>query len=194
MQNYGAYPQQPYAPQQPKPGKPAAKKSRLPLFIGIGAAVVLIILAIIFIPKLFGGASVEGVYEGVSVSMMGTELEGDMLASMGKTQMELKSGGKCTMTLMGEEVKGTYTVDGEDISFELDGIEATGTLKDGKLTIEVTEDGVEMTLVFQKKDGGKGGPKGGKSGGWKKGGGKGGKPGGWKKGGGKSGKPSGNAD
>ncbi|MBR2006079.1 MAG: hypothetical protein IJ991_18115, partial [Thermoguttaceae bacterium] len=39
-----------------------------------------------------------------------------------------------------------------------------------------------------------GGPKGGKSGGWKKGGGKGGKPGGWKKGGGKSGKPSGNAD
>lgn len=47
-----------------------------------------------------------------------------------------------------------------------------------------------------KKDGGKVGPKGGKSGGWKKGGGKGGKPGGWKKGGGngKSGKPSGNAD
>ncbi len=46
-----------------------------------------------------------------------------------------------------------------------------------------------------KKDGGKDGPKGGKSGGWKKGG-KGGKPGGWKKGGGngKSGKPSGNAD
>ncbi|MBQ2850622.1 MAG: MiaB/RimO family radical SAM methylthiotransferase, partial [Thermoguttaceae bacterium] len=41
-----------------------------------------------------------------------------------------------------------------------------------------------------KKDGGKGGPKGGKSGGWKKGG----KSGGWKKGGGKSGKPSGNAD
>lgn len=54
-----------------------------------------------------------------------------------------------------------------------------------------------------KKDGGKGGPKGGKSGGWKKGGkgGKGGpkgggKSGGWKKGGGngESGKPSGNAD
>ena len=37
------------------------------------------------------------------------------------------------------------------------------------------------------------GGKGGKNGGWKKGG-KSGKPGGWKKGGGKSGKPSGNAD
>ena len=156
VQNYGAYPQQPYAPQHPKPQKPAGK-SRLPLFIGIGVAVVLIILAIIFVPKLFGGASVEGVYEGVSISMMGMEMNGDMLTAMGKTEMELKADGKCTMTLMDEAVSGTYTVDGEKITFVLDGVTCEGTLKDGKLTFKVTEDGMEMTLVFQKKESAKGG-------------------------------------
>ena len=143
-------PQQGYAPRAA--AKPAGKKSKLPLFIGIGVAVVLIILAIIFVPKLFGGPSVEGVYEGVSISMMGMEISGDYLAEMGTTQMELKKDGICTMSLMGDTVEGTWELDGDAISCELDGVTATGTLVDNTLTLSVSEDGIEMELVFQKKD------------------------------------------
>jgi hypothetical protein len=135
----------------------------LPLFIGIGAAIVLIILAIIFVPKLFGGDANLGKYECVSMSMMGFEFTGSDLEEMGESWIELKSGGKCTLMLMDEKVDGTWELDGNKITCELDGETCKGKLKDGKLELTVEADDAKLELVFEKKDSGKGGKGGEKA-------------------------------
>ena len=155
-----APPAQPYAPPaQPYAPQPAAKpaaKSRLPLFIGIGVAVVAVILAIIFIPKLFGGDANLGKYQCVSMKMMGFEITGSDLAEMGECWIELKSEGECTLMLMDEKVTGTWELDDEKITCELDGETCKGKLKDGRLELTVEAEGVELEIVFEKKASAKG--------------------------------------
>ena len=152
-QNY-VPPAQSYTPpvQNAPTAKSGGKKSKLPLFIGIGAvAALLVALAVIFLPKLLGGDDPNlGKYECVSISMMGMELTGSDLEDMGESWIELKDGGKCTMMLMDEKVDGTWALDGKKITCDLEGEEVTGTLKDGKLDLTVVADGLEMKMVFEK--------------------------------------------
>lgn len=128
------------------------------MLLGIGAAIVLIILAIIFIPKLFGGGNnVLGRYEGTSISMMGMTLKGEELAAVGETWIELKEDDEMVLMLMGEKVKGTWSLDGDEITIEADDEEVTGTLEDGVLELKIEQEGMEMTLVFEKGKSDKGG-------------------------------------
>jgi hypothetical protein len=84
---------------------------------------------------------------------MGTELTGDMLAAAGETWLEIKEGGSVTLMLMDDEIRGTYTVDGKEISCKLDGITATGTWDGTQVSLTVDQDGVEMALNFAKGGG-----------------------------------------
>ena len=154
-QNY-VPPAQSYTPpvQNAPTAKSGGKKSKLPLFIGIGAvAALLVALAVIFLPKLLGGDDPNlGKYECVSISMMGFELTGSDLEDMGESWIELKDGGKLTAMLMGDKVNGTWALDGKKITCDLDGEEAKGTLKDGKLDLTVEAEGLEMKMSFEKEE------------------------------------------
>jgi len=113
-----------------KKQKSGKKKSRLGLIIGIVVAV-----AILF--TLFGGGGDSddpnlGVYNGVSCSYGGFELsaEGEWI--------ELKSGGKLKMNLMGEEYSGKWELDGEDLTVTQAGDTYYGTLSNGTLVLDLS--------------------------------------------------------
>ena len=117
------------APKQKKQ-KSGKKKSRLGLIIGIVVAV-----AILF--TLFGGGGDSddpnlGVYNGVSCSYGGFEMsaEGEWV--------ELKSGGKLKMNLMGEEYSGKWELDGEDLTVTQAGDIYYGALRNGTLVLDLS--------------------------------------------------------
>ena len=139
--------------QQPtyeQPTNQPAKKSKAGLIAGIAVGLVVVILAVLFLPGLLGGNSHLGKYYATSVSMLGTTMSGSAMEQLGEFWFELKSDDKCTMHLAGNEVSGTWKLDGEKISCTVEGETLTGTLKDGKLEISLTVQGVEMGFVFQK--------------------------------------------
>ena len=117
------------APKQKKQ-KSGKKKSRLGLIIGIVVAVALLF-------TLFGGGGDSddpnlGVYNGVSCSYGGFEMsaEGEWV--------ELKSGGKLKMNLMGEEYSGKWELDGEDLTVTQAGDTYYGTLSNGTLVLDLS--------------------------------------------------------
>lgn len=117
------------APRQKKQ-KSGKKKSRLGLIIGIVVAVALLF-------TMFGGGGDSddpnlGVYNGVSCSYGGFELsaEGEWI--------ELKSGGKLKMNLMGEEYSGKWELDGEDLTVTQAGDTYYGTLSNGTLVLDLS--------------------------------------------------------
>ena len=116
----------------PKPNKEKSgkKKSRLGLIIGIVVAVALLF-------TLFGGGGDSddpnlGVYEGVSCSYAGLEMsaEGEWV--------ELKSGGKLKMNLMGDEYSGKWELDGENLTVTQAGDTYYGTLRNGTLVLDLS--------------------------------------------------------
>ena len=117
------------APRQKKQ-KSGKKKSRLGLIIGIVVAVALLF-------TMFGGGGDSddpnlGVYNGVSCSYGGFEMsaEGEWI--------ELKSGGKLKMNLMGEEYSGKWELDGEDLTVTQAGDTYYGTLSNGTLVLDLS--------------------------------------------------------
>ncbi len=94
-----------------------------------------------------GDSGVEGTYE-YSLSAEGAS---------STITLELKSGGKMTMTIkasMGgqeianETVEGTYKVSGEKLTLTVEGEDAEATIKDGKITMEAPNMG---KVVLTKK-------------------------------------------
>lgn len=79
-----------------------------------------------------------GVYTCYAVEMMGYEMSADEVLSEEST-VELKQGGKGNMSVEGESDSMKYTLDGENITIEIEGETAVGTLKDGILDIEIME-------------------------------------------------------
>ncbi len=164
-QSYQAPAQSYQAPVAPKPSGPSFVdkvktfiKERKPLASGIGAGLVLVILAAILIPMLLGGggsgsSSDLGKYECTSISMMGMEFTGEDLEAMGESWIELKKDGKCTIMLMDDKIDGTWSKDGEKLTFKIDGEKVKGTLKDGKLVLTIESEGLELKVTFQKKGG-----------------------------------------
>ena len=127
------------APKQKKQ-KSGKKKSRLGLIIGIVVAV-----AILF--TLFGGGGDSddpnlGVYNGVSCSYGGFEMsaEGEWV--------ELKSGGKLKMNLMGEEYSGKWELDGEDLTVTQAGDIYYGALHNGTLVLDLSG----MIYTYEKEE------------------------------------------
>ena len=115
---------------KPKKEKSGKKKSRLGLIVGIVVAVALLF-------TLFGGGGDSddpnlGVYEGVSCSYAGLEMsaEGEWV--------ELKSGGKLKMNLMGDEYSGKWELDGENLTVTQAGDTYYGTLRNGTLVLDLS--------------------------------------------------------
>ena len=122
------------AEQAPAPKVKQSKKLPLPLIIG--AAVIALVVLVV---ALFGGGSGDkndpnlGRYNGISCTYAGMELgaEGEWI--------ELKSGGKLTMMLMGEEYSGKWKLDGENLTVTQAGDTYYGTLSENVLTLDLSE-------------------------------------------------------
>ena len=87
-----------------------------------------------------------GRYEGTTIEGMGVTMNFSDIYE-GENYVELKSGGKCVMTLEGDAAEGTWTLNGENITITIEGIDSTGTLKDGTLVVDFMEMGMPMTFV-----------------------------------------------
>jgi len=89
-----------------------------------------------------------GMYEAVSATALGITLTIDEIYE-GETWIELKTGGKGTIALDGEEFPMKWELDGEDITVTIDGVDSTGTLEDGIITIDILDMGLEMVFVHE---------------------------------------------
>ena len=129
-----------YAPVQPEsaPTQPKAEKkgnkNRLFLFIGIGVAVVLVAVLLFVFLSGDGGDPNDpnlGLYNAVSCTYSGIELGTD------GEWLELRSGGKMTIKLMGEEYDAKWELEGDRITVTDHSGSFYGTLRDGKLTLDL---------------------------------------------------------
>lgn len=87
--------------------------------------------------------SLLGVYTCYAVEMMGYNMPADEVLSETST-LELKQGGKGNMNVEGESGSIKYTLDGENITVEIEGETAKGTPKEGVIDIEI----MEMHMFF----------------------------------------------
>ena len=87
-----------------------------------------------------------GKYQGISAKALGMTMEMSEVYP-GETWVELKSGGKGTVMLDGDEFPMKWTLDGEAITITIDGVDSVGSLADGVLTVDLMEMGVEMTFL-----------------------------------------------
>ena len=136
-------PAAPKLPAMPKLGKAAKggkKKSRLGLIV-----VLVIALAVGLFSCIGGGGDSDdpnlGVYNAVSCSYGGFEMsaEGEWI--------ELKSGGKLKMNLMGEEYSGKWELDGESLTVTQAGDTYYGTLEDGVIVLDLAG----LTYTYEKE-------------------------------------------
>ena len=65
--------------------------------------------------------------------------------------IEFQNDGKFTMEMDEDDASGTFKVDGKNLTLTMDGETLTGTVDGNKVTIETTEDGSTMKMVFEKK-------------------------------------------
>ncbi|MBR4513962.1 MAG: hypothetical protein IKO61_03660 [Lachnospiraceae bacterium] len=139
----------------------SGKKTGIIIAIIVVAVIAIAAAATLLCMKFFGKGGNDGKY--VVESMMGMDVQSllDLYAGMGgdsenvpKSAEDLMSleidGNKFTMSSKMDEsmeMKGECKIDGEKIELTADGVTITGTIKDGKITIE--EGGT--TMVFKKK-------------------------------------------
>ena len=89
-----------------------------------------------------------GEYEGVSVSMMGVDLDmGEVYP--GENKLVLKNGGKAELILEGDKINGKWTLEGETFNLVVDGDDCPGTLQNGVVVFDFAGSGIMMT--FQKE-------------------------------------------
>jgi len=88
-----------------------------------------------------------GVYNSVAGEMMGVTLTGDDISGF---SVELKDGGKASLSAEGSTAKGTYTMDGETITLSIEGEELTGTVANDVMTFEDFM-GMGLKLILAKE-------------------------------------------
>ena len=113
--------------------------------------IIAILLAIAMLLSLAacGGGEPDpnaGKYQGISAKALGMTMEMSEVYP-GETWVELKSGGKGTVMLDGDEFPMKWTLDGEAITITIDGVDSVGSLADGVITVNLMEMGVEMTFL-----------------------------------------------
>ena len=92
-----------------------------------------------------------GLYTAATVEMMGIEIDASTAFESGFT-IELKDGGKCALVVDGKKANGKWTLSGTDFTLKGGGIECSGTLEDGVMTlvdvmsmdITLTKEGVTL--------------------------------------------------
>jgi len=90
-----------------------------------------------------------GVYEGYSYEVLGFTYAMDEIYA-GETFVELKSGGRGSLTLDDDSIDITWSVSGIDLEILIEGEPSYGTLEDGVLSLDFMNSG--MYMVFAKPD------------------------------------------
>ena len=105
-----------------------------------------------------GGQSSDpnlGVYTGTKVVMFEEEYPITDIYDQGDNLVELKADGKGTITLDGDVIEMTWTLDGEKFNIHIDdgtdAVDCPGTLTDGVITIDFMEMGLDMYFEKQAK-------------------------------------------
>ena len=97
-----------------------------------------------------GGSAEEdpnaGKYLGTTAKALGMTMEMSEVYP-GETWVELKSGGKGTIMLDGDDFSMKWALEGEAITITIDGVDSVGTLADGVITMDLMNMGVEMTFL-----------------------------------------------
>lgn len=87
-----------------------------------------------------------GKYQGISAKALGMTMDMSEVYP-GETWVELKSGGKGTVMLDGDDFPMKWTLDGEAITITIEDVDSVGRLADGVITVDLMEMGVEMTFL-----------------------------------------------
>ena len=87
-----------------------------------------------------------GKYLGTTAKAMGMTMEMSEVYP-GETWVELKSGGKGTIMLDGDDFPMKWALEGEAVTITIDGVDSVGTLTDGIITVDLMNMGVEMTFL-----------------------------------------------
>ena len=87
-----------------------------------------------------------GKYQGISAKAFGLAMDMSEVYP-GETWVELKSGGKGTVMLDGDDFPMKWTLDGEAITITIEDVDSVGTLADGVITVDLMDMGVEMTFL-----------------------------------------------
>ena len=113
---------------------------------------ILLILAMLLSLAACGGSAEEdpnaGKYIGIRAAVGGFSMPMSDIYS-GETWIELKSGGKGTITLDGDSFSLKWALEGESITITLEGVDSVGTLKNGAIVMDLMNMGCVMT--FQKE-------------------------------------------
>lgn len=123
------------APKAPK--APKMKGGKKPVRLGLLIALAVVIIVILISCIAGGGKDKDdpnlGVYNGVSCTYAGMELGAD------GEWIELKSGGKLTIMLMGEKYSGKWELNGEELTVQQGGDTFYGTLEDGVIVLDLSD-------------------------------------------------------
>ena len=113
---------------------------------------ILLVLAMLLPLAACGGEDDPnaGKYQGVSAAVGGFSMPMSDIYP-GETWIELKSGGKGTIMLDGDDFSIKWSLDDEDITISVQGADSIGTLKDGVITVDMMNMGCVMT--FEKEGG-----------------------------------------
>ena len=108
---------------------------------------ILLILAMLLSLTACGGEEDPnaGKYIGVSAALGGFSMPMSDIYP-GETWIELKSGGKGTIMLDGDDFKLKWSLEGEDITVTVEGVDSVGTLKSGNIVIDLMNMGCMMTF------------------------------------------------
>ena len=113
--------------------------------------IIAILLAVVMLLSLAacGGGEPDpnaGKYQGISAKALGMTMDMSEVYP-GETWVELKSGGKGTVMLDGDDFPMKWTLDGEAITITIEDVDSVGTLADGVITVDLMDMGVEMTFL-----------------------------------------------
>ena len=113
---------------------------------------ILLTLAMLLSLAACGGSTEEdpnaGKYIGVSAALGGFSMPMSDIYP-GETWIELKSGGKGAIMLDGDDFKLKWSLEGEDITVTVEGVDSVGTLKSGNIVIDLMNMGCVMTFELE---------------------------------------------
>ena len=87
-----------------------------------------------------------GKYIGVSAAVGGFSMPMSEIYE-GEVWVELKSGGRGTIMLDGDDFSMKWTLEGEELTVTVQGVDSVGTLRDGVITVDLMDMGCVMTFV-----------------------------------------------
>ncbi len=119
--------------------------------IALVACLVLIVLTACGGGKVDPSDPNQGLWRAATGEMMGISMEVEEFFGEGFT-IELRSSGKCALNVDGEKANGTWTLENGAFNVKGGGLDCSGRLENGELTLENVMD-MGLTLIFA-KDGG----------------------------------------